>query len=171
MIVEAATLRQVRAVAEQMRERDREEFMAVSPFHSYGELVDGLVERYGHHNDVIVACRPLTASELESHSDPVMRHKPVAVGGLIHHRPNVASLLFFATEGLHIIGSDLTRFIRQRLFPAYRKNGTHRIECVSLDGYDEVHRWLEVLGLEQEARLSKFGRDGQDYVQFAWVGK
>ena len=154
MRVEAANPADVRIVAETMRPRDREEFMAVSPFTAFADLIDAIVARYGDHPNVIVAYDGKT---------------PVAVGGLIHHRPHVGTLLFFATDGFHRIGADLTRFIKQRLFPGYTLAGTHRIECASLDGYEEVHRWLGVLGLEHEATMRKYGRDGQDYVQFSWV--
>lgn len=154
MNVEAATPADVRRVAEQMRSRDREEFMAVSPFKTHDELVDAIVARYGDHQDVIVAH---------------WENGPVAVGGLIHHRPHVGTLMFFANDDMEKIGSDLTRFIKQRLFPGYTLAGTHRIECASLDGYEEVHRWLGVLGLEREATMKKYGRNGEDFVQFSWT--
>lgn len=154
MRVEAPTPADVRRVAEQMRSRDREEFMAVSPFKTHDELVEAIVARYGEHNDVIVAH---------------WQNGPVAVGGLIHHRPGVGTLMFFANDDLEKIGSDMTRFIKQRLFPGYTLAGTHRIECASLDGYEEVHRWLGVLGLTKEADMKKYGRNGEDFVQFSWV--
>lgn len=154
MRVDAANPTDVRIVAEAMRERDREEFMAVSPFRTHAELVDAIVARYGEHEDVIVAYG---------------ENGPVAVGGLVHHRPRVGTLLFFASDDLPKIGSDLTRFIKQRLFPGYTARGTHRIECASIAGYEETHRWLGVLGLKKEATMLKYGRDGQDFVQFAWV--
>jgi hypothetical protein len=67
------------------------------------------------------------------------------------------------------IALALTRFIRSRLFPRYRANGVHRIECASLDGYVEVHRWIELLGLRQEAVMPGYGRGGETFLQFAWV--
>jgi hypothetical protein len=152
--VEAANKADVRYVAERMRDRDREEFMAVSPFDHHDALVEGIVERYGEHPDVVVAH---------------WQNGPVAVGGIVHHRPKVGTLLFFATDDLPQIGSDLTRFIVKSLFPGYTRAGTHRIECASIAGYEETHRWLSVLGLKKEADMPKYGRDGQDFVQFAWV--
>lgn len=154
MIVEAATPQMVRKVALAMRERDKEEFFAVSSALTTDELVFSIVARFGQHRDVIVA------------GDEA---GPIAVGGLIRHRPNVASLLMFANDGLPRIGADLTRFIRNRLFPSYRADGVHRIECASIDGYAEVHRWLKVLGLKQEAVMPGYGRGGETYIQFAWV--
>lgn len=153
MKVDAATKQDVRYVAERMRDRDVEEFLAVSRLSGRDALVEAIVGRYGEHDDVIVACD----------------EEPIAVGGLIHHRPHVGTLMFFATPALHTIGSDLTRFIKKSLFPGYTLRGTHRIECASIAGYDETHRWLEVLGLHQEAVMPGYGRDGQTFLQFAWV--
>lgn len=157
MKTEAATVAAVREVAENMRPRDREEFMAVSPFETHSQLVDAVVERYALHQDAYVFRTDDGA--------------PVGMAGMIRHRPNVITLLFFATEQFPEIGSDLTRFVRKVLFPKYRERGVHRIECASIEGYAETHRWLEVLGLQQEAIMPGYGRDGQTYIQFAWVRK
>lgn len=155
MRVEAATPEHVFAVANAMRARDREEFMAVSTYRRHAELVENLVRRFGNHPDVIAAFWENTV--------------PVVIGGLIQHRPNVATLLFFATDDFPKIGSELTRFIKQRLFAGYVAQGVHRIEAASIDGYDEVHRWIEVLGLKKEAVMRGYGRGGETYLQFAWV--
>ena len=155
MMVEPATVRTVREVAENMRERDRAEFMAVSPFQTHGQLVDEIVERYALHQDAYAF---LAADGT-----------PVGIAGLIQHRPNVITLLFFATEQFPEIASDLTRFVVQRLFPVYKARGVHRIECASIEGYGETHRWLGVLGLKEEAVMPCFGRGGETYIQFAWV--
>lgn len=138
-----------------MRQRDRDEFMPMTHFERHADLVSSLVERFGEHPDCFTVF-----------DDP----GPVAVGGMLLHRPNVATLLFFATDDFKgAVAADFTRFVVQRLFPRYRERGVHRIECQSLDGYEEVHRWLGVLGLEKEAVLRSFGRGGEDYVQFAWT--
>lgn len=154
MRVEAAFAADIVHVANRMRERDREELMAVSPFTRHYDLVHALATRYDGHPDAMAF-----------HGDD----GPIGIGGMIQQRPNVATLMFFATDDLPKIGSDLTRFIKQRLFPGYIARGTHRIECASLDGYEEVHRWLGVLGLTREATMLKYGRNGETYVQFSWT--
>lgn len=154
MIVEPALPDDVFRVAQAMRQRDREEFMALGHFERHEDLVKSLVKRFGGHPDVFTVF-----------GDP----GPVAVGGMLLHRPNVATLLFFATDDFVAVGAEFTRFVVQRLFPGYRAKGVHRIECQSLDGYDEVHRWLNALGLEREAVMPKFGKGGETYIQFAWV--
>lgn len=155
MITEAATVAAVREVAESMRPRDREEFRAVSPFETHAQLVEAIVEKYAPHLDAYVF-----------RTDD---GTPVGVAGMIRHRPNVITLLFFATEQFSEIGSDLTRFVRKVLFPKYKELGVHRIECASIEGYAETHRWLEVLGLQQEAVMPGYGRGGETYIQFSWV--
>lgn len=156
MNIEPALPSDVALVAQAMRQRDRDEFMPLTHFERHEQLAKSLVTRFGGHPDVFTVF-----------DDP----GPVAVGGMLLHRPNVATLLFFATDDFKgRVASDFTRFVKQRLFPAYEARGVHRIECQSLDGYEEVHRWLEVLGLEREAVMPAFGRGGETYLQFAKVG-
>ncbi len=155
MRIEEPTEQSVRYVADNIRERDLAEFMAVSSASSEQGLKDGLVARYAAGHDVFVAW---------------LDDEPVAVGAMVQHRPNVVTLMFFATDKFNSIYMPLTRFIRQRLFPLYRNAGVHRIECVSLDGYDAVHRWIEMLGLQREGEpMRGYGRNGETFVQVAWV--
>lgn len=140
-------------IAQNMRPRDLQEFLAVSPFES-DELALHLAKHYGDRQDTFCA----------SHHG-----KPVAVGAMVEHRPGVVTLMFFATAEFPRIALALTRFIKNRLFPKYRANGVHRIECASLDGYAEVHRWIEILGLKHEATMRGYGRGGETFLQFAWV--
>jgi hypothetical protein len=154
MKLDAPTREDVAFVATRMRSRDMQEFMAVSHAASEAELVEGLVDRYGGAHDAFCAYRGGI---------------PVAVGAMVEHRPNVVTLMFFATADLPLIGAALTRWIRQRLFPQYRARGVHRIECASIDGYVSVHRWVQALGLKREAVMPKYGRGGETFIQFAWV--
>lgn len=155
MRIEAATSADVRYVAERMRDTDLREFLAVSRARDRWDLAESLVERYGGHPDVL-------AARLDGSG-------PVAIGAMIEARPNVITLFFFATDNFPIVAVAMTRFIRQRLFPRYRAAGVHRIECVSIEGHDDAHRWIEILGLRREATMPGFGRDGETFFQFAWV--
>jgi hypothetical protein len=156
MIVEPARHQDVAYVASAMRLRDIEEFMPLTHFETHGELAVSLVERFGEHPDVLSIG---------------WENGPVAIAGMLLHRPNVGTLLFFATDDFPKIAPDFTRFVVQRWFPAYKARGVHRIECVSIDSYHEVHRWLSLFGLKREAVLKKFGRGGETYIQFAWVAE
>jgi hypothetical protein len=141
-------------VLNNIRQSDVKEFLAVSFASNSEQLARDLLPKYCEHSGVICA------------SDDV---GPVAVGAMIEARPNVITLMFFATDRFPLIALPLTKFIRQRLFPRYRKVGVHRIECVSIAGYDEAHRWIEALGLTKEAELPGYGKGGETFIQFAWV--
>lgn len=156
MRIETATPSAIRAVAERMRDQDAAEFLAVSNAETRDELVGGLVATYGARDDLIMAC----ADDM----------RPVAIGGLIEHRPNVATLLFFATDEFRQIALGLTRFIRCNLFPEVVAAGVHRIECVSIAGYVDNHRWIRLLGLNEPIiTLRAYGKGAEDFLMFSWV--
>lgn len=154
MKLDAPTPGDVRRVAEQMRERDVAEFLAVAHVETKADLVEALTARYGDAPDAICAFAD---------------GDPVAVGAMVQARPNVVTLAFFATDRFPEIALELTKFIRNRLFARYRADGVHRIECISMEGYEDAHRWIGLLGLKQEAVMPRYGKGGETYVQFAWV--
>lgn len=155
MKTDAPTLHHVRYVADHMREQDAAEFLAVSRFETREQLARSLVERYARNDDVFCF----------SDDDGT----PVAVGAMIESRPNVITLMFFATDMFDRIALALARFTLRTLFPRYRAAGIHRIECISIDGYERNHRWIELIGLQREAVLQRFGKNGEAFHQFAWV--
>ena len=132
MKIEAATPDAVRSVAVNMRERDFAEFSAVSFAETRFELAEVLTARYGNSPEVHVGFEGL---------------EPVCVGGSIMARPNVISLLFFATDRFPEIVLPATRYIKKQLLPRLIEAGVHRIEAVSMVGHSEVHAWLRTLGL------------------------
>jgi len=154
MRVSATTPENVRFVAERMRDSDYREFSAVSHAATRTQLVSTLVEAYGHHPGGICAWHGA---------------EPAAAGAMVMGRPNVATLMFFATDAMAEIALPLTRFIKNVLFPQYRGNGVHRIECISIEGHDAAHRWIEILGLKSEATFTRYGKHGETFHQFAWV--
>ena len=156
MKIDAPTRGDVRHVAELMRTQDVTEFLAVSPagIETQADLVEALVNRYGGAPDAIGVYLGVV---------------PVAIGAMVQHRPNVATLMFFATDDFPQVAAALTRFIVQRLFPQYRAGGVHRIECVSNAEYTQAHRWIGALGLKREAVLPGYGRGMETFIQFAWV--
>lgn len=155
MKLDAPSYDTVRRVAEKMRAGDLREFLAVSRADSPAALVDQLVARYGDAPDAF-----------GFYDDD---RTPIAIGAMVQHRPNVVTLAFFATDEFSRIAADVAKFARRSLFPSYQKRGVHRIECVSIEGYEQAHRWIEMLGLAKEAVMPGYGRGGETYVQFAWV--
>lgn len=155
MKADAGTPAAIEAVALNMREHDFREIAAMSGLGLRFQMAKHFSAVYGFHPDVITF----------SNDDG----KPIAIGALVQGRPNVATSLFFATDEFPSIGGEVTRFVKQRLFPGYRAKGVHRIEAVSIAGYDDMHRWLGALGLTKEAEMRGYGCGGEDFVQFSWV--
>lgn len=152
MKIDAATRQDVYDAALRMRESDYREFSALSWAASREELARDLASRPS-------PSRPIVAR---------FGDRPVAVGDVLEIRPNVLTLYFFATDDLPLIAGPLTRFIRYRLLLPLMKTA-HRIEAASLVGHDTAHRWIRFLGLSEEAVLRGYGKNGEDFIQFAWV--
>ena len=155
MKIERPTPQDIYAVAMRMRASDVREHLAVSFLNSQEELADRLAAAYSRNPASYVA--KTDAGE------------PVAVGGFIFARPNVATLGFFATGDLPAIALDLTRYIKRDLMPRYRTSGVHRFECISIDGHEEAHRWIKMLGMKHEGEFPHFGKGGETFHQFAWT--
>lgn len=155
MRIKAATAEDIRTVALAMRARDFEELTALSPVDTRKDLADLLVSRYAGRDDILCGSKA---------------RQPICIGGTIEGRPNVISLLFFATDDFPRIALPITRFIRNNLFPRYFEAGVHRIEAASMEGYDAAHHWLGTLGLTPETGpMAGFGKRGEAFIQFAKV--
>jgi hypothetical protein len=153
MKIDTATRDDVFNVALHMRDSDYREFSALLPVQTRGAMAQLLADRFVG-EDVLVAKADDTA---------------VAIGRIVEARPNVLTLGFFATPRLREIGKPLTRFIKQRLLAPMVEAGAHRIECVSIAGHHEAHRWIRTLGLRAEAQLRGYGKGGEEFIQFSWV--
>ncbi len=157
MKISEPTPETVHAVALNMRERDFTEFAAVSHAETRDELASIMADRYGQFEGGIVG-----------YADD----EPCCVGAAVMGRPNVVTLLFFATDRFREIALPATRFIKREFFGRLKQAGVHRIEAVSLAGYDETHAWLQTLGLEPETRpMLGYGKGGEAFIQFAWVAE
>jgi hypothetical protein len=155
MTIERATRQQIYAVAVGMRSRDFDEIAALNFADNRSQLAQMLADRHANNEDVLCCA---------------WHGFPVCVGGFLLTRPNVISLMMFATSDFPKVGLGLTRFIKKQMFPRLERAGVHRIEALSLDGYDEIHDWLRVLGLEAETKpLRNFGKNGEAFRYFSKV--
>lgn len=145
----------VRHIAERMRAKDVEEFLAVTHASTHEELAESLVARYTDHPHGFVFL----------HDDD----EPVGLVAMIFQRPNVVTLTFFATDRFPEIAISVTRFATKNLFPKYMEAGVHRIECASIEGYAHAHRWIQMLGMNEEGRFLGWGKNGETFHQFAML--
>lgn len=154
-MIKEATKQDIFTVALFMRDRDFAELSAINPVDTREALADALAERYDN-------CGLMCGWR---------DGRPVCIGGVIEGRPNVCSLLFFATDEFGEIALEITKFIKKRLIPPLIEAGAIRIDALSMEGHDQVHRWLETLGLSRETEkpLRNFGKGGESFVYFAWI--
>lgn len=93
---------------------------------------------------------------------------PVALLGATQLHPNVWSAWMLATDQWPRVALGVTKFIKRRMIPHLMESGATRCEARSIDGHTKAHRWLEALGAVQEARLRRYGRNGEDFLVFRW---
>lgn len=149
-----ATKEQVHYIAMNMRERDFQELRALSWFDTREEIAADLAERYGGR----MFCFCFTYKD-----------EPVAIlAGIAMHK-SLWNMGFFATDKISKIKKVVTKFCSREFFGGMRTAGAIRVECQSIVGYNEIHKWLLLLGFRQGQTLEKFGKDGQDFVTFEWV--
>lgn len=93
---------------------------------------------------------------------------PVAVAGAQELWPGVFQVGLFATPRWPEVARGVTRALRRDLGPALVAAGAHRAHAFSHAAHATAHRWLLRLGARCEARLTGWGRDGSDFLLFAW---
>ena len=62
----------------------------------------------------------------------------------------------------------MTRHIIRVMMPSLAIAKAHRAEARSAASHIEAHNWLERLGATREAPLRGYGRNGEDFILFAW---
>jgi RimJ/RimL family protein N-acetyltransferase len=93
---------------------------------------------------------------------------PIAVVGAVPVHPGVWSVFMFATDDFRQISISLTKFVKRVMIPALVQSGAHRAECKSMEGHEEAHRWLELLGAEREATHPEYGRNRETFHTYVW---
>jgi hypothetical protein len=94
--------------------------------------------------------------------------RPVAVFGATEKWPGVWSCWLLATDEWPKVALGVTKFVKRRIMPYLVETGAIRCEARSIDGHTKSHRWLAAIGCVQEARLRRYGRNGEDFLVFRW---
>jgi|TARA_R110001632_G_scaffold112417_1_gene223453 hypothetical protein len=153
MFMRHAEPQDIFTVAQKMRDKDFNEISSLLYVDDRDELAFNLSNKISNFETVYV----------------VGDTEPVAIVSYIPVRPGVWSLGMFATDKFKSVGLYLTKRIIRDIIPALDRAKAHRVEAFSIDGYDEVHDWLNFLGLQEECTLSKYGKNGEDFKVFSWV--
>lgn len=93
---------------------------------------------------------------------------PIAAFGCFQMWPGVWSMWLFATDDFGQIGISMTKLIVRDILPMLFDAGAHRLEARSIEGNDDVQRWLELLGARRETTLKGYGREGQNFHVYIW---
>lgn len=93
--------------------------------------------------------------------------EPIYAFGMYPLRPGVWSMWGFGTPHWPRVALSVTRMFRKVLCPIASDLG-HRFECICLAEKTDAIRWLKHIGLEEEAHLRGFGRNGEDYKLLVW---
>ena len=155
MIIRHAEPEDVFHVAANMRHRDFEEISALRYTEDKKDLAYNIANNLAEFETVYCV-----------EKEP---NNPIAIISYIPVRPGVWTLGMFATDKFKTIGPFLTKQIIRAIIPALDRARAHRVEAYSIEGYDEVHRWLKFLGLKEECTLKKYGKNGEDFKVFSYV--
>lgn len=151
MRLSALKRRAVEQVARNMREWDHREICATRPD---GNEITSLI-------DDVFKCGPVS---WVAYNDLC----PVAVFGCAPAWRGVWSMWFFATNDFHKIGLGVTKLVIQHIVPMLWEGGAHRLQCYSMEGHVDAHRWLNVIGAKRDGTLPGYGRDGENFHVYSW---
>jgi len=153
--VEEGTNEALRDVVANLREDDVREFTAIpGSCDSREALTADLIIRYADRNDTFAAFDNAAA---------------IAFGAMVRVGPDLISAGFFATEKFDRVALPVARFVKRQLLPAYAEQ-LFRIECVVMARYEQAVRFVKMLGFRETEKLDGFGKRGEDFVRFVWVG-
>lgn len=155
MIWQPASIGSIYDIALNMRERDFEECSALSFCENRHELADEIARSWSKSETTIVC------GTKEIGGIAAFTYMPL--------RKGVWNMGLVATNDFNKIHLSLTKLIIKSIIPTLDNAGAHRVEAQSIAGYSSVHNWLKFLGLEEESIIKGYGRNGEDFVNFAYV--
>lgn len=97
--------------------------------------------------------------------------RPAAVLALVENWHGVWDAIAFGTDDWKSVAIEMVRWARKNIAQVIEEMDGHRLQAASHVESVESHKFLTVLGAEPEAVLRGYGKDGSDYIQFAWVKK
>lgn len=147
-----ARLREVSFVAAHMREADRREIWCQWP-----------------DRDAATLAWAMTRSSPAHCWAAFERGSPVAAFGLAEQHPGLWQAWAFGTDRLRRAVPAITRHGFEVIRPDLIARSANRVEARSIVGHDIAHRWLESLGARRQCLLQRWGRNGEDFVLYAWV--
>lgn len=85
------------------------------------------------------------------------------------HGPGVGSANLIATERWDEISAPAHRFCKRVVIGRVAPSAFRRLECRTLARHAASRKWLRRLGFVEEGVCRALGRNGENFVQCAWV--
>lgn len=155
MIWQQANIGSIYDIAMHMRERDYEECCALSYADNRKDLATDIAKSWSS-CDTTLVCGTKEVGAIAAFTYMPMRNGVWSIG-------------LIATDNFKLIHLSLTKLIIKSIIPALDNAGAHRVEAQSIAGYTTVHNWLKFLGLKEESVLKNFGKNGEDFLNFAYA--
>lgn len=95
--------------------------------------------------------------------------RPAALFAFVETRSGVWEVWMFGTDDFRNVALDLMRWCRKTANDILSNAKGHRLQAMSRAGYDEAHKLIRAMGGVEECTHRRFGKDGSDYVCFAWL--
>ena len=95
--------------------------------------------------------------------------EPTAAFGAVEARPTLWTVWMFATWRWPKVASAATKCIRREIGPDLQEAGAIRADCWSMEGHDQAHKWLELLGATREASLKDYGPTRKTFHCYSWT--
>lgn len=92
---------------------------------------------------------------------------PVAIGGIASHQPGIGQAWLVCTDRVDECSVEIALADKEGIELFMATPGCHRIHAYSLATHTRAHRWMEMLGMHEEARLAKYGKRGEDFILFS----
>lgn len=148
-----ATLDDVRAVCAVMRESDRRDVFPLR--------WDDDPERFA--DDLWRAAEDARVF--------LWRGEPAAICAWRRVTPAAAQLALIATDAWPRVARAVARATLRFMRRDSRRLGVRRLEAMGRADAPALRRWLDELGFHESALLRAYGRDGEDFVVFAYLEK
>jgi hypothetical protein len=94
--------------------------------------------------------------------------EPVAVIGARPAWPGVWTVFAFGTPRWSEVVRTMTKHVRRFMIPALRAAGARIAMCYADRAHHASCRWLSAMGARAEALHEGWGREGEDFIMFAW---
>lgn len=94
---------------------------------------------------------------------------PVALIGATPRLPGIWSLWAFGTDRWPEVVVTLSRHVKKFMIPAILAAGGKRGDCFAMETHEDARKWLTSLGAVEEAKLASWGKNGENFVCYAWL--